>query len=277
MGARRTVCDDEVNIAKMIDFCDDALTNLSYFDREEDPRYTLWLALTSLANKLPTALAIARDSSLKSLINVMLGNTTSCDDDLIKAGIVEVVYKLERDNIPPVIEGKVEEVLEKVKQRLVPQYRLKDEVKSYLRGLLDSPKKIKVSELAKENVLEMLLKSEVCELYIVPRGYPVDKTLWFRGLLPQSDDLERVGHGISGILQTWDKLSEPAKSYLKPHVETLRKVYQSLNSLKEPPREVTTCTHSNAITIDTRYNMRGDVVAVLKYCPDCGRRWRETT
>jgi len=257
-------------IVKMMGLCDRALMYLSW-NSSSEPGYALWLALKSLAKRLCMALAIAKNSKLQDIIDIILQSARSCNEELVKEGVVKKIYRLEKGSLPSMVEGEMEEVLEKVKRHLVHRYELQDDVKDLIEKLLRSPVRIDLTDISAESPIAKLLNSSVCELYLVPKGYPIGDSLWFRSCSDQNNGLDRVEEMVDNIVKLYERLPDLMKEYVGAYVETVEDI---LNSLKESRQYPGYCTHPTCITIP-HYNLRGDIVCVTKYCPRCGKVWRE--
>ena len=240
---------EESVLAKIMDLCCKALINVSWKSSSQR-EYGLWLGLISLANKLYIAFAIAKNRMLQDLIRIIQGDQTVNAKSFVESGLVTEKYKIDKDNLPSVIEGRnEEEILKALRKYLTCFSEVRSEVKNYIEKLLDSPVKIQLDILPKENVIAKLVKCGLCELYLVPKGYPIDKLLWFTSprYISRQSNLSKANNLIYEMLQQTEELPEIFKKYLEPQIKSLIDIYK----------------HFEEAEVKTSVNQE------IYYCSDC--------
>ncbi|MEM1582839.1 MAG: hypothetical protein QXK89_10095 [Candidatus Bathyarchaeia archaeon] len=192
----------------------------------------------------------------------------------IESGLITEKYEISKDNFPSIIEGRSEEeVLKEVMRYVTPSREVNSEVKNWVEKMLKSPVKIQLDAISKDNVLSKLVENEICEIYLVLKGCPVDKPLWFKSPVSESESLSlsEINSLIEELFELAEELPEFFKEFIKPQLNSLRDVSKS--PMKVESKSKIECTHPRKYAVPIP-DMRDLGRGVLYICPDCGKHWR---
>lgn len=224
-------------IASIINYCNIALANLNCVDPTDDER-ALWSSLISLSNRTAIAKALLENNDLLELANILLKGPSEMkpkNPKLLESGIVKEIYVTDKDFTPSTIQrGEIYILrkmgrIKKIEEYLKVKYDISGNFREIVKDLLNSPIKIGLNDLEKSNI-RRLIESDLCELYLIPKGYPIHSTLWFRRRGASKTKINIIKDAIFQIERITARLPETVVIHLGGHIETLR---LHLNALEE--------------------------------------------
>lgn len=226
-------------IADIVNYCDIALANLNYVNPTDDER-ALWLSLMSLSDRTAIAKALLENNDLLELAEILLKGPSERkpkNPKLLESGLVKEVYVTDKDSTPSTIQrGGVYFLrrigrIKKIEEYLKVKYDIGGNFREIIKDLLNSPVNIELNDLEKSD-LRKLIESNLCDLYLIPKGYPIHSTLWFRRHTTSKTKIEVVKDAIFQIERITVRLPETVAIYLGSHIET---IHSYLNAFEEKP------------------------------------------